>query len=89
MHVPLQFQSIGQGVSPAAAFAQELLPFLPESHNLVIAAGAWSQTSLVGADGDWNPAATSADKAAYQNAVDLATAGLANLPVGSEVVGAL
>lgn len=89
MHVPLQFQSIGQGVSPAAAFAQELLPFVPESHNLVIAAGAWSQTSLVGADGDWNPAATTADRAAYQNAVDLVTEGLANLPAGSEVIGAL
>jgi hypothetical protein len=89
MHVPLQFNAIGNGVSPAAAFAQELLPFVPESHSLVIAAGAWSQTSLVGADGDWNPAATSADRAAYQNAIDLVTTGLSNLPAGSEVIGAL
>ena len=89
MHVPLQFQSIGQGVSPAASFAQELLPFVPDSHSLVIAAGAWSQTSLVGTEGDWNPAATSADRAAYQNAVDLVTASMANLPAGSEIIGAL
>lgn len=89
MHVPLQFNAIGNGVSPAAAFAQELMGFVPESHSLVLAAGAWSQTSLVGSDGDWNPSATTADRAAYQNAVDLVTDGLAGLPAGSEVIGAL
>ncbi|WP_370230167.1 sialate O-acetylesterase [Cognatishimia sp.] len=89
MHVPLQFNAIGQGVSPAAAFAQELMPYVPESHTLVMAAGAWSQTSLVGPDGDWNPAATSADRAAYQSAIDLAIDGMASLPQGSEIIGVL
>lgn len=89
MHVPLQFNAIGNGVSPAAAFAQELLPFVPESHNLVMVAGARSQTSLVGDDGDWNPLASMADHAAYQNAVDLALQGLASLPAGSEIIGAI
>lgn len=89
LHVPLQFRSVGNGVSPAAGFAQELMPFVPESHSLVIAAGAWSNTSLVGDDGDWNPVATSADRTAYGDAVSLIQDGMAGLPAGSEIIGAL
>ncbi|MDC0738512.1 sialate O-acetylesterase [Cognatishimia sp. SS12] len=85
MHAPLLFKSQSSGVSPAIAFAQELMPFVPESHNLVIVCAAYSATTLVGSDGDWNPAGSGQNVDAYQNAVDLIADTMAALPAGSEI----
>lgn len=87
MSAPLMFKSIGVGVSPAVSFAQEIMPFVPETHNLVIICAAYSSTTLVGPDGDWNPDGVGQNVAAYQNAVDLVNLGMSNLPEGSEIIG--
>ncbi len=87
MNAPLLFKSMSSGVSPAIAFAQEVMPFVPDTHNLVIICAAYSSTRLIGDDADWNPDGVGQAVDAYQNAVDLVNLGMSRLPAGSKIAG--
>lgn len=84
---PLQMNAISNGVSPAMAFVQNILPQTPQGRNVVLIAAAWSGSGLVGAGAAWNPAGT--DPFAYDNMITLVSDALTTLPVGSQIKGVI
>ena len=84
---PLMSNGVAVGVSPAHAFAKEIVRTTPAGRNVVIIQTAQGGTGLIPVTAEWNSRGT--NPVSYNNCVSLVNQAMAALPAGSAIKGVL